>query len=115
MKTGWIEKALIVLLLLLSLLPALIGKKSSGSVRIETDGGSYLYSLSQDRILDFEGPLGTTRVEIRDGKAKIVESPCPNHTCYHGHVEAYPDTLVCLPNHVSLFGEGKGDVDATSF
>ena len=115
MKAGRIEIVAIVLILLLSLSTTLLSHRKSSSVRIETDGGVFLYSLSEDRDLEFEGPLGVTKVEIRDGRARIVESPCPNHTCYHGHVESYPDAVVCLPNHVSLLGEGKGDVDATSF
>ncbi|MBR1920233.1 MAG: NusG domain II-containing protein [Spirochaetales bacterium] len=115
MKIGRMEMAAIVLIFLLSLSTVLLSHGRSGNVRIETDSGVFLYSLSEDRELLFEGPLGTTAVEIRDGRARIVSSPCPNHTCYHGHVESYPDALVCLPNHVSLYGEGKGDVDATSF
>ena len=34
------------------------------------------YSLLKERIADFEGPLGMTRIEIRDGKARILRSPC---------------------------------------
>ena len=29
------------------------------------------YSLSKDRITHVEGPLGKTKIEIRDGKARI--------------------------------------------
>lgn len=115
MKISKTELFFIVLLLFASLFTVFLQRQKGGTVRIETDIQSYRYSLSEDRSLSFEGPLGITEVEIRNGRAYIIKSPCPNHTCYHGYVEAYPDTIVCLPNHVSLYAEGKGEIDATSF
>ncbi|MCR5732385.1 MAG: NusG domain II-containing protein [Sphaerochaetaceae bacterium] len=115
MKVSKVEIFFIILILLLSLLTVLIRREKGANVRIETEEQSYLYSLSEDRDLYFDGPLGVTQVKISNGRAYIVSSPCPNHTCYHGYVETYPDTIVCLPNHVSLYAEGKGEVDATSF
>jgi hypothetical protein len=36
---------------------------------------SLVTPCQKDRIADVEGPLSITRIEIRDGKARILRSP----------------------------------------
>ena len=59
------------------------------------------YSLSKDRIADVEGRLGMTRIEIRDGKARILRSPCKLKVCIKSGYIHYSDLIsVCLLNRV---------------
>ncbi len=59
------------------------------------------YSLSQDQVVDVPGPLGVTKVEIKNGRVRIVSSPCPHGTCKHmGDFGSEGGLLACVPNKV---------------
>jgi len=80
------------------------------SLVIEAPSGSWIYDLKTDRTVEIPGAAGNTKVEIAGGKARILDSPCPNKTC----VAAAPlsrqgDWSACLPNKVILRVEG-GDL-----
>lgn len=88
-------------------------------VRVQTDSGTYLYSLDEDRQVAAEGPLGTTYIEIQDGHAAVVESPCPNKLCIQaGDLHEHGDWSACMPNKVFVDiegGESTSDVDVTTY
>jgi hypothetical protein len=66
------------------------------------------YTLSKGRIAHFEGPLGVTRIEIRDGKARILRSPCKLKVCIKSGYIHYSDLIsVCLLNRVAVRVEGN--------
>ena len=68
------------------------------------------YSLSKDRITHVEGPLGLTEIEIRDGKARILRSPCTLKVCIKSGYIQYADRIsVCLPNRVVVRVEGSAE------
>jgi len=59
--------------------------------------------LSHNGVHDILGPIGVTRVEVRDGKVRVLSSPCPQQICRHGGWIGEPGTmLVCLPNEVVI-------------
>jgi hypothetical protein len=39
------------------------------------------FPLMTDRVIKVQGPLGTTEVEISQGRARIVSSPCNLKIC----------------------------------
>lgn len=64
--------------------------------------------LSEDRVVEVNGPIGATRIEIRDGKAHIARSPCKNKVCIKSGFIQYADRLVaCLPNKLVVRIEGQ--------
>jgi len=66
------------------------------------------YALSKDRITHVEGPLGSTKIEIRNGKARILRSPCKLKVCIKSGYIQYADRIsVCLPNRVVVRIEGN--------
>ena len=68
------------------------------------------YSLSKDRITHVEGPLGKTKIEIRDGKARILKSPCKLKVFIKSGYIQYADRIsVCLPNKVVVRVEGNAE------
>lgn len=73
-------------------------------VHITAEGTEYaVVPLDEDQTINVPGPLGTTVVEIRDGRVRVLDSPCPNKTCVsQGWAEAEGDTIICLPNRVSI-------------
>ena len=74
------------------------------------------------RTLEVPTRIGTVRIEIGDGEARIVDSPCPNLRCVHtGAVRRIRGEIACAPARLLLVvegdaaaGEGDGP-DAISF
>ena len=66
------------------------------------------YSLSNDGIYAING--GTNTIEIKDGKVRMIEAQCPNHLCVHqGWIGLEGQSIVCLPNKVTVSVCGTGD------
>jgi hypothetical protein len=78
-------------------------------VVIETDRKEVArIPLDADRIVQVRGPIGETRVEIRNGRARIAHSPCKNKICVKSGYIQYAERLVaCVPNHVVVRVLGK--------
>lgn len=83
------------------------GKKNS-TVLVTAVNDEYRYSLSNDGIYKVEGLIGTTTIEIKDGKVRISDSPCPNKTCIE---QGWGHTIICLPNQVIVTVENMEDFD----
>jgi len=110
--------ALIVLATaLLFVLPASV---VSGGTAVVVHSGDRIvgrYSLEKDRRVTVTGPLGTTVVQIKGGRAHIEASPCPHKTCSRmGEVGSEGGLLVCVPNEVtvSVGSERQDGIDAVS-
>lgn len=70
---------------------------------IESPSGTWMYNLDRDISVDIPGALGDSTVEIRDGKARIVKSPCPNQTCVAAPgIFRSGEWNACLPNKVII-------------
>lgn len=80
-------------------------------VKVNADGKSYEYSAKQDGIYKVGGPLGITTFEIKGGRVRIIDSPCPNKTCVN---QGWHSPLACLPNKVIITLEEEGEFDAIS-
>ncbi len=56
-----------------------------------------------DRRLEVPGPLGTTVVELRQGRARIAQDPSPRQYCVQqGWLAAPGESALCLPNQTSI-------------
>ena len=111
-----LDYILIPIIILLSICPLIItrGERSS-IVKIEANDKVYNYDITKDRVINVEGSIGLTVVEIKQRKVRIISSPCPNHTCMRASISFYPESLVCLPNDVIIQIEGEGETDALTF
>lgn len=81
------------------------------------DGAPRQYSLDTQRHIEVHGALGTSVLEIEDGRVRFVSSPCRNKVCIHsGWLSMSGDATACLPNRVSiaLRGQGAAGIDAVS-
>ena len=90
---------ILVSVLLLALIS--LSGKSGSSVEVEVDGEHYAtYSLN----LDGEYAIGDgNTLVIENGKAYMKSADCPDETCVRtGKISKRGQTIVCLPNRVSV-------------
>ncbi len=97
------------IILLLFIASASLGS-GGGYVNVESPEGSFRYSLATDREVVVHGPLGDTHIIIKDGSAKIIDSPCPTKTCVQqGTITNSNGWIACLPNQILLTIVSSGD------
>ena len=113
----WVLFAALILLSLSGLFLVKGLAPSGNTATIEVNGKLlYRLSLNEDRTVEVHGPIGITRVEVKGGKIRIVDSPCPNKLCVRqGWIRR--GAIICLPNRVVVTVGGDnntGEVDAIS-
>lgn len=60
-------------------------------------------SLAENRSYLARGPLGTSRIEIHNRRARVAEDPSPRQYCVkQGWLSQAGEAALCLPNQVSL-------------
>ncbi len=68
----------------------------------------FVYPLNQDREIIIKGKLGEAKVIIRDGRVRILNSPCPLKICEKkGWISKKGDFIICIPNRVIIRIEGE--------
>ena len=73
------------------------------------------YSLSVDGVYPLNN--GSNTLTVESGVAYMSYSNCPDHTCeITGVVKHVGETIVCLPNHltITIIGESDESVDFVS-
>ncbi len=108
---GGLLVAFLLILLFISL-----SKKGGNSVQVSVDGTvKSTYSLSEEGeyiINGYNGGVNT--LVIRDGKAFVIDSSCPDHLCeYMGTIDSVGQSIICLPNRVVV--EVVGSDEAAKF
>ena len=84
-------------------------KKEGAYVEVTVDGNNVgKYALSTNATLPLNN--GTNILTIKDGEAYMSYSSCPDHTCENtGRVKHVGQTIICLPNHITITVIGKSD------
>ncbi len=60
-------------------------------------------SLHQDRKLTIRGSIGTSTLQIEQGRIRFVHSPCQGQQCVHsGWLSHNGEFAACLPNRIAL-------------
>ena len=74
-------------------------------------------SLLHNQTLDVPGPLGLTRIEISNGRARIASDPGSRQYCVkQGWLDKAGQSAICLPNAISIALNGNApDYDSLSF
>src|SRR5208337_2978655 len=111
-RTTLADKVLLAVCIFLSFYSVVYVKEAmpkGTEVRIEVDGKlKYTFPLDKDRTVAFSGVMGMTTVEIKGGKVRMKEAPCPNRVCIHqGWIES--GAIICLPNKVIVTVSHPGD------
>ena len=80
---------------------------------IHTPQGRREEPLLPDRMVEVEGVLGTTRIELEGGTVRVTHSPCPLKLCVRAGRMCQPGKIiVCAPNRVAVQLEGSEGFDA---
>ena len=100
-KKDWILIAVIVCVTAAYVfLHAYIGGAGANTVTIKVNGRiEGTYSLAEDQRIEINH--GTNILEIRNGKADMVEADCPDKLCVNQKaVSLNHENIICLPNKV---------------
>jgi len=98
------DKILIIVVIIIALILFLFynitGKKEAASITIKVDGKLQgTYSLSEDQLIEING--GTNLLQIKDGKADMIEADCPDKLCVNQKaISKNKENIICLPNQV---------------
>jgi len=112
------DRLVLYVLLGVGIVLALTGARGAtgSSVVIEgPDGFERFVPLASSDTVRVPGPLGETVVEVRDGAARVTESPCPHGLCLRmGEARSPGQSVVCVPNRVvvTVAGDGPAATDA---
>jgi hypothetical protein len=112
MKFNGFDKPLIVFLILCNTRLFYYfgtGLNKGGWVAIEVDAEKVArFPLTADHFARVQGPLGTTEVEIENGRARIVLSPCKLKVwTKSGYIQCADSLSAGLPNKVLVRIDGK--------
>lgn len=115
----WLDALIIAAIFLLSLFLQIAFLHSDGKTpriaRVNAAGSEYIFSLKTDGVFCVKGAVGESILEVRGGKIRIADSPCPNKTCVQqGFVSS--GALICLPNKIAVSVEGANEnkIDAVA-
>ena len=105
MKPGdWL--ILFLSLLLVPLSWSMVQRGSGMTTAVEITIGNQpavVYPIKGQRQITVAGDIGDSVVEIRDGRVRMISSPCNGKICilsgWHQHSG---DNIVCLPNKVGV-------------
>jgi hypothetical protein len=93
--------------------------KGNPELVIDTPEGQYVYPLTKDRTVTIPGKIGDSVIQIKNGTACFLDSPCPNKLCVKSApISKDSDWIACLPNQIFIRIERPGtskQTDADSF
>ncbi len=124
MKVKPADIAIFLFALALSFSSFLLFQTFSGAkaIHVTTETGTWVYDLSVDAMIDFEGPIGITTMEIEGGRVHVHASDCKNQVCVlAGWIDSPGEWIACLPNNVFIVIQGtpeiagEGGIDDSSY
>ena len=73
--------------------------------------------LDRDQVRRVQGALGTSVIEVRDGRVRVAASPGPRQLCVRtGWLARSGESAICLPNEVVVqVHGGRAPLDAVNF
>lgn len=90
-------------------LAAQVGTDRGHRALVQIDGETELrLNLHRDGTHQVRGPAGESRIEVTDGRVRIVEAPCRRKLCLRrGWLSTAGESATCLPNRLHLQVEGR--------
>ena len=86
---------------------------------IESPEGKFVYPMNKNKTVTIHGRLGDSTIQIKNGRARFLDSPCPNKLCVKmGDISKDSEWAACLPNQIFIRIEnkkGKAKIDASTF
>ena len=72
-------------------------------MNIRTADSVYIYPLSKDSQYEFAGKRGAFVVECENRAVRVVHADCPEGICMRKSLSEAGDSIVCLPNMVTIW------------
>lgn len=87
--------------------------KTARAVRVVGwNGFDQTYILGGNTIVEVEGRIGKSVIEISEEGVRFIDSCCPNHFCVRrGWVSRPGDMVACVPNGIVVMVLGKSEYD----
>lgn len=100
-----------------ALLTFFLSQDSGKYVEITCNGTLYgEYSLSEDKSFKVESEFGWNEVVISDGKVYVSDASCRDKLdVAQGKIYKSGQSIICLPNRLSIAVKGRKDIDALSY
>ena len=117
LKPKILDGLVLILLIAFTIIsPRLLPASVAGQMLvISTPSQVFEISLKNDGRYAVSGPLGEASLVVREGKADLVNAPCPLKICEGmGPISEIGQVIVCLPNRISVRVAGEGEVDAVT-
>jgi hypothetical protein len=87
-----------------------------GAVTVKGPEGRWVFPRSTGETLRVPGPLGETVVELKNGRARVLSSPCTNQLCVAaGVIHSGGQWIACLPNRVLVSISGEAELDGAAW
>jgi hypothetical protein len=119
MKKRTLKPADVLLWLILTAATVLMvtgfgGGQTGRFATVISPGGSKTVGLGEDQTFIVDGRDGAVTIDIHDGAAAIVASPCPRKLCtQQGYINRVGQSVLCLPEGVKIvIGDEKETYDA---
>ncbi len=86
----------------------LIPKPQGGRVIISVNGEVYSeVPLDKNSVIPIETEFGKNTVVIEQGAVFVTDADCPDGLCEKDRISKSGESIVCLPNRLSVTVEGK--------
>ena len=73
----------------------------------------YIYPLDTDTTVQIPGLEGVSTIQIQQGQAQYLDSPCANKTCVASPIHRNGEWSACLPNGIFMRVENTSSNSAT--
>lgn len=85
---------------------------AKGEVVVKVDGKTFgTYDLNTDQKIPIKSGDHVNVLEIKEGKAKMIEADCPDQVCVNQKaIDRNLESIICLPNKIVV--EIKGEESA---
>ncbi|MCR4586437.1 MAG: NusG domain II-containing protein [Lachnospiraceae bacterium] len=97
-----------VVLLIFGLISTLGGTGADHVIVYENERKLAEYSLADDGVYEIETEHGRNTLNIQNGTASITDSDCPGGDCMRMKISRKGGSIICLPHHLVIRGEGNG-------
>jgi heptaprenyl diphosphate synthase len=112
--TPWDVTAAVILCACLAASFIALPAAEGSAVLVEVAGKTVeKLDIHENRDITFRGEKGTMKVEVRDGRVRVVEADCPNRICVHtGWRSRGGEVIVCVPNRtvIRILGKNNDEV-----
>lgn len=95
----------IIILIIILFLTVFKFLQDRGHLCTVSVGGKEIYrlSLSENKEISVQGPIGETKMKVANGSICITEAPCKQKICKKmGKISHSGEIIVCIPNKIII-------------